>query len=193
MSAPVDLVPLECLRCHSRLPAEEGQVAWVCPACEQGQRLDDECVLRELSIHFAAGEPGPSTLWFPFWVLQGRVSIVERLSYGSDQPSDPRWASPQAFVLPGFETTPEEAVQWGLRFLREPARLVSGATAPLPPVTIAPEEAEALAEFVVLSFEADRRDKLKSLRAVLDLGASELWCLPFAGSGGSLRLALART
>lgn len=191
MSPPVDLVPLECLRCRARLPAEEGQVAWICSACGQGQRLDNESALRELPIHFAEGEPGTSVLWFPFWVLQGTVRIVERLSYGRDQAPDSRWEAPQTFVLPGFETTPEEGVQWGMRFLREPIRLAPGHASSLPPVTIAPEEAEALAEFVVLSFEADRRDKLKSLRAVLDLGPPELWCLPFAGAGGSLRLAQA--
>jgi hypothetical protein len=191
MSTAVVLIPLECLRCRTRLPAEEGQVAWVCPACGQGQRLTEESVLKELPIQFAAAASAAQVHWFAFWVLKGQVQIVERLSYGRDQAADPRWEASQTFVLPGFETTPEEAVQWGLRFLREPVRLAAGSAASLPPVTVGPEEAQALAEFVVLSFEADRRDKLKSLRAVLDLGAPELWCLPFAATGSSWKLALA--
>ncbi|HSB88522.1 MAG TPA: hypothetical protein VLD63_00705 [Anaerolineales bacterium] len=191
MSTAVDLIPLECLRCRTRLPAEEGQVAWVCPACGQGQRLTEESILKELPIQFAAAASPAQVRWFAFWVLQGQVRIVERLSYGREQPADPRWEAPQTFVLPGFETTPEEAVQWGLRFLREPVRLAAGSAESLPPVTVGPDEAQALAEYVVLSYEADRRDKLKALRAVLDLGAPELWCLPFAATGSSWKLALA--
>jgi hypothetical protein len=192
MTAPVELVPLECLRCRTRLPAEEGELAWICPNCGQGQRLGDDASLIEIEIRFADGSPEASVRWFPFWVLHGNVRIQERLSYGGGQSPDPRWEAPQQFILPAFETTPEEAAQWGTRFLREPIGLRAGSPGTLSGVTVSPEEAQALAEFVVLSFEADRRDKLKSLRAVLDLGPPELWCLPFAASGGGSRLALAK-
>ena len=192
MTAPVELVPLECLRCRTRLPAEEGELAWICSACGQGQRLGDEASLIELEIRFADGSPEATVRWFPFWVLHGNVRILERLSYGGGQAPDPRWEAPQQFILPAFETTPEEAAQWGTRFLREPVGLLPGSPGTLSGVTVSPEEAQALAEFVVLSFEADRRDKLKSLRAVLDFGPPELWCLPFAASGSGSRLALAK-
>ena len=192
MTAPVELVPLECLRCRTRLPAEEGELAWICAACGQGQRLGDEAALIELEIRFADGSTEASVRWFPFWVLHGNVRIQERLSYGGTQSPDSRWESAQQFILPAFETTPEEAAQWGTRFLREPVDLRAGSPGALSGVTVSPEEAQSLAEFVVLSFEADRRDKLKSLRAVLDLGPPELWCLPFAVSGRGSRLALAK-
>ena len=192
MTAPVELVPLECLRCRTRLPAEEGELAWICASCGQGQRLGDDASLIELEIHFADSGAETSVGWFPFWVLHGNVRIQERLSYGGTQSPDPRWGSPQQFILPAFETTPEEAAQWGTRFLREPVDLRGGSPGTLLGVTVSPEEALALAEFVVVSFEADRRDKLKSLRAVLDLGPPELWCLPFAVSERGSRLALAK-
>ena len=192
MTAPVELVPLECLRCRTRLPAEEGELAWICVSCGQGQRLGDDASLIDIEIRFADGSPEASVRWFPFWVLHGNVRIQERLSYGGTQSPDPRWGSPQQFILPAFETTPEEAAQWGTRFLREPIDLRAGSPGTLSGVTVSPEEAQSLAEFVVLSFEADRRDKLKSLRAVLDLGPPELWCLPFAVSGSGSRLALAK-
>lgn len=192
MTAPVELVPLECLRCRTRLPAEEGELAWICPACGRGQRLGDEVAPIELDVRFADGSPEDSERWFPFWVLNGSVRIVERLSYVGGQAADPRWEAAQQFILPAFETTPTEAAQWGTRFLREPIELRAGAPGALSGVTVSPEEAQSLAEFVVLSFEADRRDKLKSLRVVLDFGPPELWCLPFAASGSGSRLALAK-
>jgi hypothetical protein len=191
MTAPVELVPLECLRCRSRLPAEEAQVAWLCAACGQGQRLDEEAELRPVEIHFARSAGNGEARWLPFWVLPVRVRILERLSYGRDQPPDPRWDEPQQFVLPAFDTRPEDAGQWGAKFLREPVKLGDGPVGSLPSVTVTPEEAQSLAEFVVLTIEAERRDKIKSLNAVLDFGDAELWCLPFATSGAGLRPVLA--
>ena len=192
MSTPVELVPLECLRCGARLPAEEGEVAWLCTACEQGQRLDERAQLQPVEIRFARSAGGGEARWLPFWVLTGRVRIIERVSYGRDQPPDPRWEAPQQFVLPAFDTRPEDAGRWGAKFLREPVKLEAGPLASLPSVTVTPEEAQALAEFVVLTLEAERRDKIKSLNAVLDFDGAELWCLPFTASGTGLRPALAQ-
>jgi hypothetical protein len=191
MSAPVELVPLECLRCRSRLPAEEGQVAWLCPACGQGQRLDEAAELQPVEIRFARSAGTGEARWLPFWVLPVRVRVLERVSYGREQPPDPRWEQPQPFVLPAFDTRPEDAGQWGARFLKEPVTLVDGPVGSLPSVSVTPEEAQALAEFVVLTLEAERRDKIKSLNAVLDFGEAKLWCLPFASSGAGLHPVLA--
>ena len=191
MTGPIELVPLECRRCRSRLPAEPAEVAWLCSSCGQGQRLDEKAELQTVDVRFAKAREGQPVRWLPFWVMPARVQIVERSSYGRDQAPDPRWAEPQQFVLPAFDTLPEEAGKWGARFLREPVRLEAGPAEALSGVTVTPEEAQALAEFVVLTIEAERRDKIKSVRALLDFGEAELWCLPFAGSGGESRLALA--
>ncbi|HET7009233.1 MAG TPA: hypothetical protein VFI11_00535 [Anaerolineales bacterium] len=192
MTAPVELVALECLRCRSRLPAEEGQVAWLCAACGQGQRLDEEASLQPVDVFFALSAEGEAR-WLPFWVFPVEVRVAERVSYGHQQPADARWDSPQTFVLPAFDTRPEDVGQWGTRFLRNPVQLQAGPTGSLPPVTVTPDEAQKLAEFVVLTIEAERRDKIKSIRAVLDFGPAQLWALPFHISGSGLRLALAQT
>jgi hypothetical protein len=189
MTAPVELVPLECRRCRSRLPAEPAEVAWLCSSCGQGQRLDEGADLQPVEVHFAKAREGTEVRWLPFWVTSVRVQILERESYGRNQPPDERWASPQQFVLPAFDTLPEEAGAWGARFLREPVRMEAGPIGILSGVTVTPEEAQALAEFVVLTIEAERRDKIKSLRALLDFGPAELWCLPFGPSKDELRLA----
>lgn len=190
MTAPVELVPLQCIRCRTRLPAEEGQAAWLCPACGLGQRLEEPGALRAVEIRFAAAS-GASVRWYPFWRLPATVRVVERETYGSGQPPDRRWETPQEFLLPAFETSAEEAAQWGVRFLQQPIAPAVGPLAPMPAVTVPPEEAQAYAEFVVMRLEADRRDHLKSLRVVFDFGPAELWCLPFSGVDKAQRLALA--
>jgi hypothetical protein len=152
--------------------------------------LTDDAALQSVDVHFAKPREADNLRWLPFWVMPVRVQIAERQSYGRDQAPEARWDSPQRFVLPAFDTTPEEAAKWGARFLREAVQLEAGPVGTLSGVTVTPEEAQALAEFVVLTLEAERRDKIKSLRAVLDFGEVELWCLPFAAAGSEHRLAV---
>lgn len=42
-----------------------------------------------------------------------------------------------------------------------------------------PDDAWQAAEFVVLTIEADQKDKLRAVEFALDLGEPELWVLPF--------------
>ena len=48
----------------------------------------------------------------------------------------------------------------------------------------------ALAEFIVLTIEAERKDRLERVEFDLDLGAPELWVIPFIDKGGSLHLGI---
>jgi hypothetical protein len=41
-----------------------------------------------------------------------------------------------------------------------------------------PAEARTVAEFIVLTIEAERKDKLKSIEVRLNMGSPDLWVLP---------------
>lgn len=191
MSATVDIVPLLCSRCSTPVPAASDEVAWICATCGQGLALDEEKGVRPLEVHFARAAVDSGITWKPFWLAVGRVRFDLRQTYGRDRGPDELWSSPQTFVLPAFECTMEEAAAWGVAFLRRPLALVPGDGGKLERVTVEAEEAKTLAEFVVLTVEAERRDQLKAVAFSLELEAPVLWALPLTGAEGSLQIALA--
>ena len=182
MSDRPGLVGLECVRCGTPVPAEPDEVAWICGNCGQGLLLEEQAGLRPITVHFGLAVADPGLRWAPFWLAWGRVRVTRRESFGRDSPPDPRWDQLVRFVLPAFATSVERAVAWGRHFLLEPPDLRQGDTLALQGVTVLPEEIDSLARFVVLTIEAERKDKLEAIDFNLDLEPPELWCLPAAKS-----------
>ena len=178
MSEQPGLVGLECVRCRTPVPAEPDEVAWICGNCGQGLLLDEQDGLRPITVHFAAAQEEAHVLWAPFWIAVGRVRVNRRESVGRDSPPDPRWERPVRFIVPAFATSVERAVEWGRNFLLQPPDLGRGEAVPLKGVTVLPEEVDSLARFVVLTVEAERKDKLEAIDFSLDLEPPELWVLP---------------
>jgi len=187
----IQLIPLRCVQCSAPVPAEPDEAAWVCSLCGQGLQLDEEHGLRPLEVRFAQSEPRENLRWHPFWVAEGKVEFQLRETYGRDSGPDPLWGTTQVFLIPAFECTLEQAGNWGAHFLRHPHRLPAGSPSRLPKVTVEPNDAQALADFVVLTIEAERKDQLKRVEFSLDLAPWSLWILPYAEVEGVLRLASA--
>ena len=82
MDRPVELVPLMCLRCSTPLPAEPDEAAWVCANCGQGMHLDLKVGLERLDLNYHAAI-APGATGRPYWVVEGRVNLRKRDSYGS--------------------------------------------------------------------------------------------------------------
>ena len=183
MSDAVSLIPMFCIRCQSPLPAQPEELVWVCANCGQGQILTDGG-LKAQAIRYTngipAGQPGK-----PVWVAQGTATLRREIYgtslFGGNQQDDMAtfWAAPRWFFIPAYELPLEQALEVGAQMLRQPPPLqeISG---PLPffPITVSPEDARSLAEFIVMAIEAGRSDKLKKLDMQLDLAAPELWIFP---------------
>jgi hypothetical protein len=176
MTPRAGLVPLECVRCSTPVPAEPEEIAWICANCGQGLLLDEEAGLKAITVHAAAAQGQAS--WRPYWVASGRVRFTRRESFGRDAPPQARWSQPVRFVLPAYPTTVEEAVAIGVGMLQRPPSLDEGEAQPLQGATVLPDQIVPLARFVVLSIEAERDDKLEAIEFTVELDAPELWCLP---------------
>lgn len=192
MSAPVELVALHCLRCNTPVPAEPDQVAWRCATCGQGLLLDDDAGLRPLTLHFARADRESGLRWRPFWVAEGTVELRLRRTFGRDHGHDDLWRSPRTFVLPAFACPLEQACEWGAGFLRRPLPDGDGPPVAFEPATVDLAGAQALAEFVVLTIEAERGDQLRQVELSLELREPALWALPFPAGEAGLQPALAR-
>ncbi|RPI34620.1 MAG: hypothetical protein EHM70_02315 [Chloroflexota bacterium] len=178
MDKPVELIPLVCLKCATAIQAQADEVAWCCAQCGQGQLLDEEKGLVPLEIQFAAGL-APQRKGKPFWVATGQVTLQrERYSGNQNQQAAELWSQPQRFFVPAFACKLDDLLALGAGMLMRPPALQPGPAAPFDPVVLSPEDVKATAEFVVMSIEAERKDKLKEARFSLQLSAPVLWILP---------------
>ena len=178
MEVPVELVPLNCIRCGMPLPAEVDEVAWVCEQCEQGQQLG-EAGLLPLEIHYSQ-EISPHQKGRPFWVGEGRVTL-QRDTFGrgqSEKDSQQFWSQPHKFIIPAFLYPLDEFSRLGLQWLQTPPVLQPGLRVRFESVTVPAEDVQIWAEFLVVALEAERKDKIKKLAFTLDLGEPQLWVLP---------------
>lgn len=184
--APVRLVPLVCVKCQAPVPAEPAEVAWVCEQCSQGLLLNlnpgsgaGETAVRALDVFFAQ-DIQPGLRGRPFWVTQGRVALTERATYKGDEgrAAQAFWSGPRLFYIPAWEATLDEIIEMGVWLMKNSPSMTPGTRTPFLPVVTPPEDVRALAEFIVVNIEAERRDYLKTLRFNLEFEPPQLWVLP---------------
>ena len=179
METPVELIPLNCIRCGASIPAEIEEVAWVCAQCDQGQQLG-EAGLPPLEIYYAQGLTPPKK-GRPFWLAEGRVTL-NRDTYGTfgKKTKDALrfWEQPRQFVVPAFPYPLDEFSRVGVQWLQKPPTLQPGPTADFESVTVAAADVAAWAEFLVMALEAERKDKVKKISFSLKLTEPELWVIP---------------
>jgi hypothetical protein len=176
---PVRLIPLTCVRCQAPVPARLDEVAWVCQQCDQGLLIDDRQGARALDVFFSS-RLRPGSQGRPFWVASGEVTIQRRETYQKNEgrAAQQFWSSPRLFYVPAWATGLEEVVSTGVELLKNPEPMQPGAPMPFLPVVTLPVDLQALAEFIIFSIEAERRDALKRVDFALTLQPPQLWIMP---------------
>jgi hypothetical protein len=175
---PIELIPLLCLRCSAPIPAQPGEVAWVCQTCGQGSLLDEQGGLVPLEVNYSAAVP--TQAWGkPYWVSSGRVAL-RRETYKGYQRSESEkfWAQPRLFCIPAFNCSLDVLLPVGRMWLNTPPALQPGSPVPFEPVVLALVDVRSAAEFIVMSVEAGRKDSLRVVDFILELDPAVLWILP---------------
>jgi hypothetical protein len=182
MTNSIALTLLKCPQCSTPVPAEENEVAWVCATCGAGLQLT-ETGLAPLAVHWAAPRAGAHVDgWRPFWVFAGTARFSRRESYSGHTDPEPLWNNALHFYVPAYACPLAQMLSLGAGLTqRQPALQAAAPPAALAGCTFLPDDARQALEFVVLTIEAARPDKLKSVAFDLQLSPPELWVLPFAG------------
>lgn len=188
-SSSVQLARMLCVKCNTPVPAEENEIAWACAKCQQGLLLTPTG-LAPVTVQWAALKPGTANArWLPFWSFTGRVQFQRRQSFGGRADPDKLWESPQRFFIPAYELPLKDLEDLGAALLKRGLRPTPGpapAGGALSACSLFPQDAQQAAEFVVLTIEAERRDKLKQIEFTIETTEPELWLLPFVGDGLAL-------
>ncbi|MCI0354236.1 MAG: hypothetical protein L0099_04225 [Acidobacteria bacterium] len=187
----VQLLPMACLRCAAPIPAEETEIAWVCEKCGQGMQLT-RAGLSLLTVQWAAAKTrATNPRWEPFWSFVGAVRFTQRFNFGGRSEPDKLWAEPQRFFIPAYQLPLRDLETIGAELLKKRLRPTPGpAVGKLAHCSLFPADAKQAAEFVVLTIEAERRDKLKTVAFTIETDEPELWMLPFVGEPSPQNLAL---
>jgi hypothetical protein len=179
MSAPVRLIPLQCFKCQTAVPAQPGEVAWVCAACGQALLLDESKGIEKIDAFFS-DQIQPNQTGRPYWVALGTVSGLNRQTFQGNESKamTAYWAVGRLFYVPAWKLPVEDVVNEGVRLLSKPVLMKPGGPAAFFPVTVSPRDVRPLAEFIVMSVEAARKDALKELNFTIHLVPAQLWILP---------------
>lgn len=178
MDQPVSLVPLLCPSCATPVPAGVEERAWVCAQCGMGLVLDESQGLAPLTVHYSA-QVKPNTAGKPFWTALGSLRLQrETFSGDKDRDAERFWSQPRRFFVPAFDVPLETQLSLGNQMLLQPPDLQEGPAIAFEAVTVGREDVKALAEFIAMTIEAGRDDKLKEVHFALELAEPELWILP---------------
>ncbi len=189
----VRLIALKCPQCSFPIPAEAEEIVAACPQCGQAIRLEADDFVAQ-AVAWAEPRAGAVVArWLPFWAFPGRVVITSRetqgfsltAAFGGGGGADPLWEHAARLWVPAFDLSLDGAKRWGVQLTRaqpvlRPGPVPSGA--PLRDCVVTLEDARKLADFVVLSIEAERPDMLRSISFTLPEGTPELWALPYDGT-----------
>jgi hypothetical protein len=179
MSQAVRLIPLQCAKCQTAVPAQPGEVAWVCAACGQALLLDETKGVQPVDVFFSAQIQANQT-GRPYWVALGTVSELSRQTYHGNESKAMAefWSAGRLFYVPAWKLPVDDVVNEGVRLLSKPVLMKPGGPAAFYPVTISTRDVRPLAEFIVMSVEAARKDALKEFKFNIQLAPAQLWILP---------------
>lgn len=185
------LIAARCPVCAQMLKVEQDDLIVACGNCRTAIRLD-QGELQRVQVVYAT--PGPGAMadrWLPMWIFQGKVTISKRDTQGrGDNSWREFWEGPRYFYIPAWELSLSTLQEVSVPLAKSQPRY-----RPLPanqqgqlslqPVTVSPEDARKLLEFLVLEIEVQRKDWLKDIAFEVAASEASLWALP-ADSGRRL-------
>ncbi len=182
MSGSIELVLLKCPQCSTPLPAEEEEIAWVCANCGQGWQLNDTGLAAQVVRWMAVPPNAKPDTWRPIWVFAGQVTFTQRENWQRAAEPDALWQRPVRFYVPAYTCPLEHLEKLGAELTRNQTIFPTGpALGAIKGVTLLPADAAAAAEFIVLTIEAERKDKIKVVNFTLNFGPADLWMVPYRG------------
>ena len=197
------LVQVECPKCGLPIPPErnQGDTILLCTSCGAFHTRNGEARLVEVSVALP-NRPGPGALvYVPFWRVLGYVRIfseqvsggtlwrLAQLFTGTTQPNE-GWVN---VFVPATPVGPDTFKAWATGFTNRPPMLRPAAglgESPRLPTLIATDVAAKLADFIILSNEAEKPGTLQSISYSFDPREFHLHYFPFYWDGQAYQVGL---
>lgn len=191
------LEAIKCKNCGSGLMVELNDLITYCTNCGSGfEILGGE--MRPIDINFAQpARPAEGEIVYkPFWILKTSVTILERTSsggflknlFGGNDGSGGRIK----FYIPAFRMPVDNLREMASAFtIKDPVPSPQKFNVKVTGFTYGREDAQKIAEFLLISFEAEKSDTMKTFRFEMNVDSYEILGIPFYKlSNGNLRDAI---
>lgn len=183
------LEAIKCKNCGSGLVVEINDNITYCGSCGSGfEIINGE--LSPIEINFAsAAIPGNSEMVYkPFWLIKADVEILERTSsggffknlFGGKQEN----TGSIIFYIPAFYCNLDSVKELASAFTQKnPVASPQKYNAKITGFAYGKEDAKKLAEFLLISFEAEKSDMMKTFRYNINFNSFEILGIPFYKTG----------
>jgi hypothetical protein len=185
---------IKCLKCGQIFQSKEKDLVFICNKCGAGQIRDRDSP-EEIPYEVAAfgQQSGLTKVYLPFWRVYASVAIGNEKIEGGGLFRLAEWLtggtgnSGYAFIyMPAFELEPQTFKQWAMQYTSNPPRYAPqqgfGGNKRVP-LTIKREEAVAMADFVIVTHEAEKPGVLQQLNYSMTINEIKLMYLPFYWDG----------
>ncbi len=180
------LVAIKCKSCDSGLVVEVNDNITYCQSCGSGWEII-EGELHPIEINFASAaiRGDGEIIYKPFWLVTTNINILERNSSGGFLSnlfggSKEQSSGTIKFYIPAFACDLEKMKNMALAFTSSnPAPSPQKYNAKLMGFTYGKEDAKKLAEFLLISIEAEKSDTIKTFRYDMKFEKLEILGVPF--------------
>jgi len=195
--AEFKLEAIKCRNCGSGLVVELNDFVTYCTSCGSGFEII-EGELQPIEINFAsAAKPGEGELVYkPFWILKTNITILERTSSGGFLKNlfggGDGTAGRIKFYIPAFWSPIDNMKELAMAFtVKDPVASPQKFNVKITGFNYGREDAMKIAEFLLISIEAEKSDTMKTFRYKIDLEGYEILGIPFYKQGnGNLKDAI---
>lgn len=184
------LEAVKCKKCDSGLMVEVNDNIVYCSSCGSGFEII-EGVLTPIEINFAAAaiRSEGEMIYKPFWLLKSNINIAERKASGNFLKnifggSNDNTSGNITFYIPAFYCSIESMKNLATQFtMRNPVASPQKYNTKLVGFAYGKEDAKKLAEFILISMEAEKSDTMKSFNYDMKFESMEILGIPFYKQG----------
>lgn len=179
------LEAIKCKNCGSGLVVEINDNVTYCGSCGSGfEIINGE--LQPIEINFASTAiPGNSEVVYkPFWLMKADIEILERTAAGGFIKNlfggSSATSGSLVFYIPAFYCKLDSLKDLASAFTQKnPVASPQKYNAKLTGFAYGKEDAKKLAEFLLISFEAEKSDTMKTFRYNITFNSFEILGIPF--------------
>ncbi|MBS1519324.1 MAG: hypothetical protein JSS91_14670 [Bacteroidetes bacterium] len=180
------LEAVRCKNCGSGLTVEVNDNIVYCSSCGSGfEQIDGE--MKDIEINFAAAavRSEGELIYKPFWLLNTTINITEREASGNFIKnlfggSNDFTGGDILFYIPAFYCKIETMKNLSTKFtLKNPVASPQKYNSRLTGFAYGKEDAAKLAEFILISLEAEKSDVIKRFKYEIKINSYSILGIPF--------------
>lgn len=184
------LEAIKCKKCDSGLVVEVNDSIVYCSSCGSGfEILNGEMIPIEINFAAAALRSEGEMIYKPFWLLKTNIEILERDAGGTFLKnlfggSSNETSGSISFYIPAFYCSIDVMKNLATEFTtKNPVASPQKYNTKLVGFAYGKEDARKLAEFILISMEAEKKDVMKRFNYKLDVTSYEILGIPFYDLG----------